>query len=266
MGIAVVTGSASGIGAALAERLRPTHRVIGIDLAGADIEVDLGTSDGRRSAIDEVHRLSEGALDVVVAAAGIGPTGRRPSQLVAVNYFGTVEILMGLRPLLSQGIDPTALAVCSNTISCHRNPVPEHLVQLCLDGDEVKAKRAADEELNSDVSYPVSKIAQMRWMRAQAISADWIGAGIRLNGLAPGNTDTAMFAERFTDGEFASNATAVMAAVPAGRTLTADEVAGVAHFLVGPDGAPFVGSVVFCDGGYDALLNPTSPSPLVGAP
>jgi NAD(P)-dependent dehydrogenase (short-subunit alcohol dehydrogenase family) len=146
--------------------------------------------------------------------------------------------------------------------------VPEHLIQLCLDGDEEMAGQAVDAELSSTVTvaYPVSKIAQTRWMRTQAVSADWIGAGIRLNGLAPGNTDTAMFAERFTDTALAAGAVATMAAVPAGRTLTADEVAAVATFLVGPDATAFVGSVVYCDGGYDALLNPRSPAPRLDAP
>ncbi|OLT23122.1 hypothetical protein BJF78_07020 [Pseudonocardia sp. CNS-139] len=106
----------------------------------------------------------------------------------------------------------------------------------------------------------------MRWVRSRAVEPDWIGAGIRLNGLAPGNTDTAMLAERFTDPALADGAAATVAAVPAGRTFAPDEVAAVATFLVGPDAAPFVGSVVICDGGYDALLNPQSPGPLLNAP
>ena len=100
----------------------------------------------------------------------------------------------------------------------------------------------------------------------QAFTPEWIGAGIRLNALAPGNTDTAMFAERFTDSSLAAGAAATMAAVPAGRTLTADEIAAAAIFLVGPDATAFVGSVVYCDGGYDALLNPQTPPPLLSAP
>jgi NAD(P)-dependent dehydrogenase (short-subunit alcohol dehydrogenase family) len=242
--------------------------VIGIDLAGAEIEADLGTPAGRTHAVAEVDRLAHGQLDVVVAAAGVGPTNREPSRLVSVNFFGTIDILTGLRPLLSHGTNAAALAICSNTISCHPNPVPEHLIQLCLDGDEDAAGQAVDAELSETltVAYPVSKIAQTRWMRAQAISPDWIGAGIRLNALAPGNTDTAMFAERFTDSTLAAGAAATMAAVPAGRTLTADEVGAAASFLVGPEATAFVGSVVYCDGGYDALLNPRSPAPLLDAP
>jgi len=47
---AVVSGSASGIGAAVAARLRSEGaRVIGIDLRGADVTADLGTAEGREA-------------------------------------------------------------------------------------------------------------------------------------------------------------------------------------------------------------------------
>ncbi len=52
MGIAVVTGSASGIGAAVRARLEKNgDRVIGIDLRNAEIEVDLSTPEGRKRSI-----------------------------------------------------------------------------------------------------------------------------------------------------------------------------------------------------------------------
>ncbi|HEX7717004.1 MAG TPA: reductase, partial [Marmoricola sp.] len=59
----VISGAASGIGAATAARLvADGHRVIGVDLAGADVEADLATPAGR---LDAVRRVAELAPDGV---------------------------------------------------------------------------------------------------------------------------------------------------------------------------------------------------------
>jgi len=42
--------------------------------------------------------------------------------------------------------------------------------------------------------------------------------------------------------------------IPLGRPGRPEEIAALAEFLLGPDSAFFCGSVVFCDGGSDALL------------
>ncbi|MEX3766300.1 NAD-dependent epimerase, partial [Mycolicibacterium fortuitum] len=69
-----VTGSASGMGRAAAERLRTDgHRVIGIDLRDAEVIADLSTAQGRSDAAAEVLALAEGRLDGAVMAAGVGP-------------------------------------------------------------------------------------------------------------------------------------------------------------------------------------------------
>ena len=50
----VVTGTASGLGAALRRRLeKDGGRVIGIDLEGADIVADLGEPEGRARAVEQ---------------------------------------------------------------------------------------------------------------------------------------------------------------------------------------------------------------------
>ncbi|MGH2726246.1 MAG: SDR family NAD(P)-dependent oxidoreductase, partial [Actinomycetota bacterium] len=111
----VVTGSASGIGAACAVRLRSDgFEVVGIDLRDAEIIADLSTDEGRRSAIDAVVARSGGAIAGLVTCAGLaGMPSRAGSLLTAVNYFGTVELLDGLRPLLVG--DGAAVAISSNS-------------------------------------------------------------------------------------------------------------------------------------------------------
>ena len=106
MGIYVVTGSESGIGASVSARLRAEdHHVIGVDLSdGAHVVGDLSTPAGRTAAVAEIARLVP-SLDGVVPCAGIGGfTGTDSALVVSVNYFGAVELVAGLRPLLKPGL------------------------------------------------------------------------------------------------------------------------------------------------------------------
>ena len=108
----VITGSASGIGRETARLCREAgDRVIGVDLKGADVEADLGTPQGRAAMIEAVTRLAPDGIDGLVAGAGISRADM-PAETVAINFFGAVETLEGLRPLLARGTRPRAVAIC----------------------------------------------------------------------------------------------------------------------------------------------------------
>ena len=63
----MVTGSASGTGAATSQLLRTQgHRVIGIDLVAADVIADLSTPVGRLEAVEKVQEIASGTLDAVI--------------------------------------------------------------------------------------------------------------------------------------------------------------------------------------------------------
>jgi 3-hydroxybutyrate dehydrogenase len=71
MPAALVTGAASGIGRATADRLRADgYDVFGVDLRDADHTADLTTRDGNAGAVSAALH-AHGRLDVVVACAGI---------------------------------------------------------------------------------------------------------------------------------------------------------------------------------------------------
>src|SRR5215469_4028591 len=123
----VITGSASGIGAATARLLSG---------AGADVIADLATEAGRADLVEGVTRLSGGAIDAVIANAGGGP----PESMLQLNFFGAIATLEGLRPLLAKSTAPRAVAVSS--ISSMRQH-PRGLVEACLAMDERAAVAAA---------------------------------------------------------------------------------------------------------------------------
>lgn len=249
----IVTGSASGMGAATKAILEADGvHVIGIDRAGADIVADLATSQGRAVAIHEVGERVD-RLDGLATFAGLSGLPGRPGGIVAsVNYFGTVELIEALHPLLVRGAEPAVLAVSSNSTTTSPS-VSFEIVDACLAGDEARA-RALAEDAGSLATYPATKVAVARWVRRNAPTAAWIGSGITLNALAPGSTATAMTAEVAADPVLGP--LSAKFPKPLGRQATADELGHVAAFLLGSRSRAFCGSVIFCDGGTDALIRP----------
>jgi NAD(P)-dependent dehydrogenase (short-subunit alcohol dehydrogenase family) len=257
----VITGSASGMGAATRARLEAAgEKVIGVDLRDAEVVADLGTPDGRRQAIEQVTELSGGSIDGLVTWAGLaGLTDRSGALLVSVNYFGTIAMLEGLRPLLAAGDRAAAVAISSNSTTVQPG-VPMDVVRLCLDGDEEGA-RAAGEAASSLASYPATKTAIAWWVRRHAPTTDWAGAGITLNAVAPGAVETPLLEESRNDPTIGVFIDAFP--IPVGRKGNAEEVAAFVQYLLGPDARFFCGSVLFIDGGTDAQARPDDfPTPM----
>ncbi|UDY34786.1 SDR family oxidoreductase [Dermatobacter hominis] len=251
MTIVVITGAASGMGAALRARLEGEGTtVIGVDLpgTGVTVEADLATVEGRVLMADRVAELSGGAIDGLVAGAGMqSMDGALAERTVRTNHFGAVATLELLRPLLARGSDPSAVAISSNSTTTQPG-VPPELADVLLAGDEDAAVRAVGED--AITAYPVSKLALGRWVRRHATTDEWIGAGIRLNAIAPGFVDTAMTAGTW---DFVSSLGDTYP-IPIGRPGRAEELAALLAFLLSPDAGFFVGSFITVDGGTEARV------------
>jgi len=254
MSTIAVTGAASGIGAATVERLASGgHRIVTVDLHDADVEVNLADPRERRRAADEIVSRCGGVLDGLVTCAGIGGLPDRAGSLVVdVNYFGTVDLLSTLRPALAAAPAPAAVAIASNSTTIQPG-IPTGVVDACVAGDRDRAAALAD-EVGSVATYPATKTAICRWIRRNATTPDWIGAGIRLNAVSPGMVETALVAEQRSDAEMAPMLD--LLPIPMGRAGRPAEIAAAIDFLLGSDSTFCCGTVLLADGGTEALLRP----------
>jgi len=250
MPITVISGSASGIGAAVSAAMRAAgHRVIGIDRSNAEVIADLSSAQGREAAIAQVLELSGGVLDGLVCCAGVGVTAPSCGVIVAVNYFGVSQLLDGLQGALAKGEQPAALvigSVAATLADADRQPMTEAM----LAGDETRALELANSLGQPHVAYACSKYAISAYARRQAVS--WGSLGIRLNVVAPGAVETPLHQASLDDARFGKAVREFVA--PLGRAGHPEEIATLVAFLQSQQASFIHGSVVFIDGGMDAMV------------
>ncbi|MFF8594483.1 SDR family oxidoreductase [Streptomyces sp. NPDC015220] len=247
----LVTGAASGIGRATAALLRARgHTVIGADLQDGDIRADLSTREGRAELVQRAAELSGGSLDAVISCAG---TAQFRALTVRVNHFGAVATLEGLRPLLAAGNDPRAVVIGSID-SVH--PADPAIVEAALAADEetaAAASRAAVDRGEGHLVYSSSKAAVSRWVRRAAVTAEWAGAGIPLNAVAPGVVLTPLTRPLLDDPEM-RRLVERSVPMPLHGHARPEQIAPLVAWLASPENTHVTGQVVFADGGADAVL------------
>jgi 3-oxoacyl-[acyl-carrier protein] reductase len=252
--VAVITGGASGIGAAIARRFAADGaRVVLGDVNGAALEA---------MAAELGDRCRTHLTDVTVEADVAGLCD------VAVSEFGQLDVAVN-----SAGRGDYGLIVDTDAERWRS------LIDLCLTGVMLSIKHEARQMIELGTPGSIINIASLNAVQPSAGMAAYCAAkagvamltqvaamelgphGIRVNAIAPGLIDTpatALFhAIDPIREEFRTN-TAL------GRTGTAAEVAGVAAFLAGPDSALITAETILVDGGGRTGRYPQLPR-LLGA-
>lgn len=249
MAVYAMTGGATGIGAALkAQLLDQGHEVIVVDIVEGDIVADLSTSEGRQAAVAGIRERAPDGLDGFIPCAGLPPVAKPLSLIARVNYFAVVETVEGLRELLAKKRG-TVLIVSSN--SAPMVPADDEFVQACLSGDEAAAC-AHIETRDGHTAYAGSKRAISIWMRSKVV--EFAQGDVRLNAVAPGITRTPLAEKVMGDEELGEAMRQFGEMTPWGGTAQPEQIASVMAFMLTPASDFMCGSVVFVDGGADAMM------------
>lgn len=255
MSTIVMSGCATGIGAATRKVLEAAgHRIIGIDIRGTEVVADLSTTQGRAQAIADVLQQCGGQMDGLVLCAGLGPQHQPVGNVVSVNYFGAVELMDAFLPLLEKGEQAAAVvisSVASAQLAHDKNPLAAALAA----SNEAQARAIVEGagEHGGNLAYAGSKNALTVAVRQRASA--WGKAGVRLNTIAPGATDTPLLQAGLNDPRFGESIAKFVP--PLGRRAEPEEMASVIAFLMSPAASYVHGTQIVIDGGIDAVMRPT---------
>lgn len=240
--VAIVTGGASGMGAATVRRLAAGGAEVMIVDRNGDLAHTVANEVGGTPVVGDVADSAfcdaavamtmehHGGLDVLVNAAGVivrasgeDTTDEQWAKIMGVNVSGTFFMCRA----------------ALRTMKTHGGGAIVNFGSIW--GDLGSAGVAA---------YCASKGAVHNLTRALAM--DHAGDGIRVNAVCPGEVNTPMLQSERAEAVTDQLLTAIAATVPMGRLADPDEIARVVCFLASDDASYMTGALVSVDAGYGA--------------
>ena len=236
---AVVTGGASGIGAAMAEnfaqagamvwiadRDETNGRAVAAKIAGQFIALDVSSETACAGAAEAV-----GAIDVLANVAGIGHVGALPNttaadldRLYAVNVRGIFNCCKAFVPAMLERKSGSVINMAS-----------------------IAGVIAVRERL----AYTTTKFAVVGLTKALAL--DHSHTGVRFNCICPGRVETPFVLERLKEYPDPQAAYREMSSTQLnGRMIRPEEIAAAALYLAADESTMVTGSALMIDGGWSA--------------
>ncbi|MQA01783.1 MAG: SDR family oxidoreductase [Streptosporangiales bacterium] len=229
--LALVTGSASGIGLAIGQALLDSgHRVLGLDLTAADDGTPFArtyacdiTDEQRVRAVAAEIAADEGEVTALVHCAGWSPHGNfldstpeSDERVVAVNYLGLLHLVRTFAPPMVAARNGRIVVIASD---------------------------AARIGVRGEAVYAGAKAAEIAF--AKSLAVELARSQVTVNVVSPGTTNTPLLREMLTDEQIEKR----RRANPMQRIGEPADVAAAAEFFTRPESSYITGQVLSVNGG-----------------
>jgi 2-hydroxycyclohexanecarboxyl-CoA dehydrogenase len=219
--VAVISGAASGIGAACAGLLRRSGwRTAGIDLNPSDTDLPAQADVRDRAAVqDAVDRAAArfGRIDLLVTAAGYYEEGIDVADITMAQWDRMLAVILG------------------GTVNCCAAVLP-YLLRRGNGGIIAISSELALAGSATDLHYVAAKGAVLGLVKSLAMEV--AHTAIRVNAVAPGPTDTPLLVP-----ESLWRKPDYLATLPLGRLVRPDEIASAVYYLA-TEGSMYCGEVL----------------------
>ena len=244
--VALVTGAASGIGRATAQRfLAEGARIAAADMNDEGLQAEFSGQDGAITVVGDVSEPADaarmaaaavesfGAIDILVNCAGIA------------RYTNFLELPLEEWQLV-QDVNSTGTFLMAQAVARHMVAQgPADHSRAIVNIASVEAHVVLASSGHPQVHYNASKGAVHMTTRALAI--ELAPHGIRVNSICPGLTETPLAAYALATPERRAS---ISKQVPLGRVAQPREIAAAALFLASEDASYITGEALVVDGGF----------------
>lgn len=238
--VALITGSARGIGRAIAVRLaRDGFKVVVSDLVAGE---------ACEGVVNEIS--SSGGIAIATGCDVTDPEQVKEMISHVIETFGRVDVLVNNAGIAKDNLllrisdEEWAQTIDTNltgAFHCTRAVIRQMMKQK--QGQIINISSVVGLHGNAgQAHYAASKAGIVGFTRS--VAREYGSRGITANAVAPGYIETQMTAKLLNQ-----HREAILSRIPLGRPGTPEDIAGVVAFLASPDASYINGQVIVVDGG-----------------